>query len=409
MLLQAVASAATPFADEMMTLPLLRPALRDARIVLVDDSGVVRKAIRRLLAQVGLESVFEAEDGLEALDLVEKIEPDMVITDLVMPRLDGLGFCRQLRANERWKDVPVLVLTGASSSAERVEVFFNGATDLIGKPLNLRELVGRVQVHLEQRMLVRELIAHRQALDRDLDLAREMQEALLPDDRAIHAIEERFPLRIASRYRASQHLGGDLWRIRASPQGTANVVMTDFAGHGISAALNTFRLDSFQRGMHLASMPLGDAFQAVNTFLCDTLPRGQFATHLVIRIDLDRDEIEVCSAGAPAPLLDEGGKGRFAPLPSAGIPLGLMREAEHAPRRFPFPPGSRLFLYSDGLVETPSPPSSRFDTQSLADFLSAIPSRMHPAVTIAEVERALHQFVPEDDLTMVAIKRRTEP
>lgn len=389
--------------------PRMREALQDARVLIVDDSAATRITIRQFLLRSGLRNVSEAPDGIAALEDMECHKPDLIITDLLMPRLDGLALCRQIRADPRWKDVPILVQSGTISVADRADVFFNGATDLVAKPLNLRELFGRVQVHLEQRWLINELSAHQRALSRDLELAREMQEALLPDDRAIRSIEDRFPLRLAHRYRASQQLGGDLWRIRPNPLGSIDVEMTDFAGHGIAAALNTFRLDSFQRGHQLARMPLEEAFSMLNAFLCDTLPLGQYATHIAIRMDLEKGEIELCSAGGPPPMLDPGGSGQFEALPSAGIPLGLVRDARHQVTRHAFPPGSRLFLYSDGLVETPLAPDSVFDTESLTDFLSRIPPRMHPAVMIAEVERALQPHVPEDDLTIVALKRRSEP
>jgi phosphoserine phosphatase RsbU/P len=378
--------------------------LRGASILIVDDSMTIRKAISRFLVHNGFEQVFEAEDGRKAIAMMGEVNPDLIITDLNMPDIDGLELCRRLRADARWASVPILVQTGTTSHDQRGEVFFNGATDLISKPINLREMIGRVRVHLEQRRLVRKLSDYQQSMAQQLDLAREMQESLLPGRDEVAGIEARLPIEISSSYRASLGLGGDLWGAEAPDPTHLHVFMADFTGHGVSAALNTFRFHSFLRNEPLDSLPSDKAMATMNRYLAEVLPTGQFATFLSARIDFEAGQIEISSANGPAPILRIGPDGAYRPLPSIGFPLGVLEEARFTVERYPFPVGSMLLLYSDALTETPLPPDAIFTASSLADFLN----RMPPPASAHDIKRAvmarLKPHVLEDDLTIVVIR-----
>ncbi|MER5870550.1 response regulator transcription factor [Streptomyces sp. NPDC002044] len=117
------------------------------RILVVDDEPEVRAAVQDGLAVEGYE-VRGAADGLDALSQVAAWEPDALVLDVMMPVLDGLGVCRQLRAmGDR---TPVLVLTALDSVSERVDGLDAGADDYLVKPFALDELVARVRALLRR-------------------------------------------------------------------------------------------------------------------------------------------------------------------------------------------------------------------------------------------------------------------
>lgn len=377
---------------------------RDASIFIVDDSETIRITLRALLRSVGCSDIREFANGLSALAAMEERVPDLIIADIYMPEMDGMELCRRLRADERFRTLPVLVQTSITDPIKRADIFAAGATDVISKPVYLRELLCRVRVHLEQRSLVRQLGAHREAMQEDLSVAREMQGALLPSQEVIRAIEAEHPLRIAAVYQASQDLGGDFWGIWAQKTGAINLAIADFAGHGISAALNTFRLHTYLRNPALARLTPDEVLSRLNGFLVDVLPRGQYATFAHIRFDLAHQCFELSSAAAPTPLVDFGGTGVFHPLPSAGIPLGLVARAGYEVRRYPFPPGSTMVLYSDALIDTPLAPDSIFDSERLAAFLGHLDPRLPPERMLADIRRALLPHQPDDDLTVIVIR-----
>jgi two-component system response regulator MprA len=113
----------------------------------VDDDRAVRESLRRSLSFNGY-TVDLAEDGVEALDAITNERPDALILDVMMPRMDGLEVCRQLRGTG--DDIPILVLTARDTVSERVSGLDAGADDYLPKPFALEELLARLRALLRR-------------------------------------------------------------------------------------------------------------------------------------------------------------------------------------------------------------------------------------------------------------------
>ena len=111
-----------------------------SRVLVVDDDHTVREVVVSYLRAGGHE-VTEAADGTLALKLARETDPDLVVLDLMLPGVDGLEVCRQLRAAG---DVPIIMLTALGSETDRVVGLERGADDYVTKPFSPRELVLRV-------------------------------------------------------------------------------------------------------------------------------------------------------------------------------------------------------------------------------------------------------------------------
>jgi two-component system response regulator MprA len=121
--------------------------LEIVRILVVDDDRAVRESLRRSLAFNGY-TVDLAEDGVEALEAIANERPDALVLDVMMPRLDGLEVCRQLRSTG--DDLPILVLTARDTVSERVSGLDAGADDYLPKPFALEELLARLRALLRR-------------------------------------------------------------------------------------------------------------------------------------------------------------------------------------------------------------------------------------------------------------------
>ena len=126
-----------------------RPAMTDRSILLVDDQPLVLSAIAHYLNQHGYQ-VHTATNGTEALSQMEDIEPDLVITDVVMPVMDGWKLIRSLRATPKYTLLPVIVLTDQDSSESRIQGFTLGADDFVSKTTLVQELEIRINRALER-------------------------------------------------------------------------------------------------------------------------------------------------------------------------------------------------------------------------------------------------------------------
>ena len=111
-------------------------------ILIVDDSSLTRKAIRRIIDMLSLEvdQIFEAENGSEALKILDKTNIDLVLADLNMPEMNGIEMIYQMRGNETTKDIPVVLVTTESSTTRIEGLLANGAKAYLHKPFTPEEL-----------------------------------------------------------------------------------------------------------------------------------------------------------------------------------------------------------------------------------------------------------------------------
>lgn len=123
------------------------PRLPRARVLLVDDNADMRRYVARLLSDIY--EVIAVGDGQEALDAVRAAPPDLVLSDVMMPRLDGFGLVRALRADERTRTLPIILLSARAGEEAAVESLGTGADDYLVKPFSARELLARVRTHVE--------------------------------------------------------------------------------------------------------------------------------------------------------------------------------------------------------------------------------------------------------------------
>lgn len=117
------------------------------RVLWADDNSDVRQYVARLLRQSGFE-VSAVADGLEALDAARHDPPDLVLADVMMPRVDGFELLRRLRDDPATADVPVILLSARAGEEARIEGLRGGADDYLVKPFSAKELVARIEAHI---------------------------------------------------------------------------------------------------------------------------------------------------------------------------------------------------------------------------------------------------------------------
>jgi two-component system, chemotaxis family, chemotaxis protein CheY len=122
-----------------------------ARVVIVDDSLVAREQLRRILTAAGHDVVGEAEDGLQAPQVVGRLKPDVVTLDMLMPGRDGLATLHHLRLRD--PDLPVVVCSASATQRRVVDALRLGAKDFVAKPIDKGELLRAIDGALAPRCL----------------------------------------------------------------------------------------------------------------------------------------------------------------------------------------------------------------------------------------------------------------
>ncbi|WP_390883630.1 response regulator [Kovacikia minuta] len=146
-----------------------------AHILLADDNADMRDYVKRLLSQFW--EVETVGNGSAALEAINQRLPDLVLSDVMMPGLDGFGLLRELRAAPRTREIPIILLSARAGEEARIEGLEAGADDYLTKPFSARELVARVEATLKLAHLRREATQQEQALRQEAETAKQQAEA----------------------------------------------------------------------------------------------------------------------------------------------------------------------------------------------------------------------------------------
>ncbi|MFV3076121.1 PP2C family protein-serine/threonine phosphatase [Niveispirillum fermenti] len=326
-----------------------RISFPDCRILIVDDSRFNREILTRFMQWVGVGRIDSAGNGEEGLALLRAGNYDLVLLDIDMPVMDGLTLCRHIRQEPAWADLPVLMQTSPAGDPAGVKCFEAGASDIVTKPINPGECMARVRLHLEKQFFLRNLTDFHKRLQNDLKLARSMQKSLIPDARTLAAAGLRHGLSIEGHFEPSDELGGDFWTLFDLGGDRLGVLSADFSGHGISAAINTFRLHTLIERIPPQGFDAAEWLTMLNRPLKDLLPVGQFATCFYAIIDAGEGTLSYAAAGAPGPMLFQDGQVDM--LDASGVMLGVSNNPFLTADTVPFPRGSSLLIYSDAMTE----------------------------------------------------------
>lgn len=326
-----------------------RISFADCRVLIVDDSRFNREILSRFMQWVGIGRIDFASDGEEGLARLRAAGYDLVVLDIGLPLLDGLSLCRRIRQEPAWADLPVLMQTSASSDPAGVKCFEAGASDIITKPINPGECMARVRLHLEKQFFFRNLADFHRRLQSDLKLARSMQTSLIPDARRTAAAGNRHKLSIEGHFEPSDELGGDFWTLFDLGDHQLGLLAADFSGHGISAAINTFRFHTLIERIPPQGLEPAEWLTMLNRPLKDLLPVGQFATCFYGVIDSRHGTLSYAAAGAPSPMLFHNGQ--VTMLDASGLMLGVTNNPSFTADIVPFPRGASLLVYSDAMTE----------------------------------------------------------
>ena len=377
------------------------------KILVVDDEPDVELLIRRAFrhkVRDGELSVLFALNGVEALArLREEPDIDMVLSDINMPQMDGLTLLDQLaRVDPSIK----AVIVSAYGDMKNIRAAMNlGAFDFVTKPIDLGDLEITVDKTLKHLALMREALRSRDqlvALHQELDLARQLQQSILP---------RRFPQSPAYELYAdmcpAKEVGGDFYDFFEVGAGQVALAIADVSGKGMAAALFMAVSRTLLRASALAGLPPGACLQRVNDLLCDNNDATMFVSLLYGILDLSTGEFVYANGGHNSPYRIAP-DGRVTGLePTGGVALGVVPGADYTEKAVALGPGDGLFLYTDGVTEAFDQHSNEFGDERLVDALrqsgGSGAREMLERVTAA-VGRFVGAATHSDDLTCLALR-----
>ena len=392
--------------------PRPESAKSSVAILVVDDSSVNRTILKRRLAELGYDNITTAADGIQALAAIDSARFDVMLLDIEMPALDGIGVLEHQRARGR-RDPPVIVISSHTSMSAIVRCIELGAEDYLPKTFELPLLRARLSAVLEKKRL-RDLAAQRLLLlETELESARLAQLALVPSD--FDRIADHRTTLHATMVPARQ-VGGDFYDAIRINETTLLFAVADVAGKGAPAALTMARaLGLFRASAHHLASEIrvpdpSDVLDMANYDLARDNPDAIFATAAVGILDMRNGSGRLAIAGHETPLrYDESGQ--VSPLlrHTPQLPLGAMEGIAYTSYPFELNPGELLLLLSDGVIEAENPAGAFFGRDRLVELLRThAPSRHGPRAMVEQVFAAVTCFAdgaPQaDDITALALK-----
>ena len=118
-----------------------------SRILIIDDAPANIQTLSSILKARGY-NINIATNGRQGLEVLERIRPDLILLDIMMPEMDGFETCQRIKASTAWREIPIVFLTAKTDTADIVRAFELGAVDYVPKPFNAHELLARVNTHL---------------------------------------------------------------------------------------------------------------------------------------------------------------------------------------------------------------------------------------------------------------------
>lgn len=313
------------------------------RIVVIDDNENDLQVTKRLLDRRGYDTI-PAQSGEEGLRLAYQLLPDAIIVDYRMPGMNGFEVTRRIKADPQLQTIPVLMLTGSDSPEHVVEGLGAGAEDFVTKGSDIEIVVARLRALLRMKAYQDQLRRMNQQMTRDLQIARRVQEALVPQ-RAFTSPR----IEIRSAYIPSEVLSGDFYDY-FTVDDFMYLFVADVSGHGLPSAILVSLLKSYIHTEAANDRSLAEFMARLNDFLFSVSLPTQFATAALFRIDAGR-ELVYANAAHPPFLLHERQSGKTIVIEQPSNLLGALPSMQFEECRIKVAPGDILFVYTDGLTD----------------------------------------------------------
>ncbi|MCA8962731.1 MAG: SpoIIE family protein phosphatase, partial [Planctomycetes bacterium] len=323
------------------------------RVLIVDDDVANLRLLDRLLSLEGHECTT-AENGRIALEIFDRVDPELVLLDVQMPELDGYQVAEHLKSTRQPdRFVPILFLTALSDEKALARCLECGGDDFLSKPYS--RMLLRAKVHALQRIhdlhskvcdQAQELRHQRQLVENDLRIAERVMAKITG------AAQVSDP-GLFSRVESLDQFCGDLIVAQRTPSGGVMALLGDLTGHGLPAAVcampvvETFSIQA-ARG-HSVS----DIASAINEKLVRQLSTGLFCAAALIEIDRVRSRLTVWNGGLPDLVLLDASGAIARRMRSTHLALGVVPDPPNyrSVEVVELEPGQQLFACSDGLTE----------------------------------------------------------
>lgn len=336
-------------------------------ILIVEDDSTVRELLKYRLQKHY--NVFTASNGEDALARIEERVPDLIISDIMMPKMDGFALQAALQADKNMRVIPFIFLTARADEPTRREGARTGVDDYITKPFDMDQLLSRIERLLERMQVYQTKL--------DAKIGRDFSNRLMPK-----RLPEVDGYRVRFHSEAREQGGGDLFDWTMTEDGTYFITVGDVMGKGLHAKFYAFSFLAYVRAALHSLLEESTASPALfmerinRVLLDDEVLEDTFASLLLLHWDPKKHTITYANAGHCRPVMATPNGAEI--IAHSDLILGLESQATFNDATIQIPEGGALVVYTDGIIEQPMPGGGMLGEDGLMSLAASARSADDP-------------------------------
>jgi phosphoserine phosphatase RsbU/P len=380
------------------------------KILVVDDDPVIQLVLRKTLQGQGYE-VITVNNGEQGIEQAQQGSPALIICDWLMPVMDGIEVCRQMKAEPALAGIFFILLTSRSEVSDRVMALDSGADDILTKPIEVGELLARVRAGLRLYQAAQQL----QKLAQDLQSQKAHLEAELFE--AGDYIRSLLPapltgsIRSESLFIPCKQLGGDCFDYYWLDPDYLMFYLLDVSGHGLGAALLSVSIQNIIRSQSLPDINFyrpDDVLRGLNEVFQMTEQHPRYFSLWYGIYNRVQRRLTYASAGHPPAVLISGSSERgdlqVQQLKTRSAPIGMLSNTKYSSAYCNIGLPSRLMLFSDGAYELKQADGEFWSLEQFIDLLTQYAYSNQSLDTILpEIQKISGTDLFEDDFSLLEL------
>ena len=374
--------------------------MREPPLILIVDDNPANVEILEMRLTANNYQTITATDGEMGLKAVYENHPDLILLDIMMPKLDGLEVCRRIKSDPSLPFIPIILVTAKTDSKDVVSGLEAGGDEYLTKPVDHAALVARVKSMLRIKMLHDTVIEQSTQLKKQLKTATKIQSLFWPEIPDIKAHWHIWAISVPANY-----VGGDLYDVIPLSDGSLLAYVADVSDKGVPAALIMAALSTKIRSDSQMYSEICELLESVNRSMYSLISEeGFFATIALVKYWPTDGKMQLTAGGHLQPLwITADGLGNIPRL--NGISLGITPDAQYEKEEITLSPGESILLYTDGLIEAENEDQELFGNERFIQYATEKKDAPVAKGLLDTIKHWRGNAVVNDDLTLLEIWR----
>ncbi len=373
------------------------------KILIVDDNKTNARFIEVLLKREDNYSISIVNDGAEALEILKENQFDLIITDIIMPKIDGYELCEKVKKDKQTKEIPIIVITALSDTEDKVKALEYGADEFISKPFSSFELIARVKSILREKRYFKNIVKKNSRYEEELNMAKIVQQAILPKEEPVND-----KVLFASKYLPAYYIGGDYYNYNWIDENKIGIFISDVMGHGVLSSLVTMLLKSNFDNLSEYYLNPSKLMEELNKRLYDAISDSMiYSTAVYAILDTINLELTYSFAGHP-PIYRIDKCGKISSYKSKGGVLGLFENNKYTVESIKLQKEDIMILYTDGIIEVTNKDRIEFGEKKFFEEMKNAQTFEYPKDFIDYLVETLRLYGGkkefEDDINLIVFK-----